>query len=81
MIYFVKKNEGSGVASLITAPSHLLRVLKTELACCWRGELTKYLNKGSGEKDMLRLQREIPRSYGLGVLGTSIIAPIQHCHF
>lgn len=50
--YFAKK-EGRGVAFLITAPSRFPRALGMELVCCWRGALTKYLNKVSGERACL----------------------------
>lgn len=50
--YFAKK-EGRGVAFLIIAPSRFPRAHSIELSCCWRGALTKYLNKVSGERACL----------------------------
>lgn len=41
------------MAFLITAPSRFPRALGMELVCCWRGALTKYLNKVSGERACL----------------------------
>lgn len=76
------KSEGRGVAVFRNDPPPVFRECSgMELACCWCGELTKHLNKGSGEKNMLRSRRETAHSYGLGVSGASIITPVQCCHF